>query len=346
MVAKAGNSARVDEMLTAVREFLNEHDIWANDTRAPEQPSVAFENALRNAVTIVLNGDIPARCQELWVQIGRLAEEWNQYAQDARDRKGRPLPRFWAAFTSMRDAFEKSLRSAPKRMEPVSALLAQRVSYEQIAFHIYGYRGKGPFVTVAGQPDIAKIHQEAEKPGSVVDPEWIHPLQMQMASDEIVRSEHTLANVRTAAGDETKRQNIDPASIEQLLREGQFPDVIAKVKAVSLSQVLAEAGRLGITPNERPNFGGGDLKEDTVEYEDQPPTPTPAIAQNPERQIQPIEVVHPVDDSDARIITLSATMGAGEIVAAMKAEGVTVTAQKVGAVLREHRKRSAETAGA
>lgn len=340
MVAvKQDSKSRVDEMLTAVREFVVVYEDWSNDERTPDQPSLAFENALRHAADVVLNGDIPARCQELWVQVGRVKEEWNQYARGERDRRMRPLPRFWAAFNSMRTAMEQSVRQEPKRPEPVSSLLAQKVGYEQIAFHIYGHRGKGPLVTSAGQPDIAKIHQEADDPGSVIPESWIHPLQAEMLSDSIVRREHSVDGVMNTAGEEVKVAIIDPASIESLLREGQFPDVIAKVKAVPLSKVLAEAKLLGIKPNVRPNFGGADLHEESPEENrvESHESTVPA-----DRDPQPISGPTS-DDTDARIVSLSKSHGAAEIVAALKTDGISVTAQKVGAVLREHKKQAAES---
>lgn len=346
MAATAQNSGgRVNEMHQAVRALIDVYEDWIGDPRQPPTPTLAFETALRRAVVVVLDGDIPARCQDLWLQVSRMQEEWNQYARGQRDRLGRPLARFWSAFSAVQNSLRQSVAVTPKRPEPVKTLLDQKVSYEQIAFHIYGYRGKGVFVNASGQPDIALIHQEADKPGTVVPATWIHPIQEAMASDSVVQQSRQTEWVNSMGdGREIKPQIIDPASIEDLLLEGQFPDVIARVKAVPLQTVLAEAERLGIAPNERPNFGGGDLAEELPSTEiEEPqsaiPQASPVAATDPEAHTpKPIDAPGSGDETDSLIISLSGqNKGAAEIAAELG-----VTPQKVGAVLREHRKRLTE----
>lgn len=341
MVSAIGGG-RVNEMHQAVQGLISVYQDWVNDPRQPATPTRAFETALRHAVAVVCDGDIPGRCQDLWLQVSRLQEEWNQYARGARDGKSRPLPRFWSAFASVENALKRSAAVMPKRAEPVKTLIDQKVGYEQIAFHIYGYRGKGPFVNVAGQPDIDLIHKEANEPGSVIPADWIHPSQLELTSESVVHRSHQVDWVNSLDGEEVKPQNIDPATIDSLLREGQYPDVIAKVKAVSVEAVLAEAERLGIQPNVRPNFGGSDIAEELPSTETETAT-QPAVTDSIANiGAESLHVPAPIgndsgDTINSRIIALaSQNKGAAEIAAELGQ-----TPQKVGAVLREHRKQLA-----
>ena len=188
VIEKPAAVSRTDEILSAVDHLIRVHDEWESDEKSPLQPSEAFEDALVEAVAAAENGDTPERCRELVTAVSRLGLEWNEYAGGKMDRLRRPIGSFWAAFRSVLTA-RKGADVPPKRkMEPVAELLKQNVSYAQIAHHIYGHNGKGPFLTAAGQPDIAKIIEERDKPGSIISADWVHPADIEAAQASAVTS--------------------------------------------------------------------------------------------------------------------------------------------------------------
>ena len=327
----SGAADRTGIILGAVDYLISVHDEWESDPTAPDVPTAAFEEALI-AIEKSCEGDIPLRCREVHTAVQRLVFEWNEYAGGVRNRN-KPVPRFWGAFRSLLNARQGAVLRPMRRPEPVSALLAQKVSYQQIAFHIWGCRGQGPLVNHAGQPDIAKIHEEADKPGSVIPPEWHHP-------DEMARHQHAVAQSvqRIESVQRLEQENdftVDPASIEDLLAEGQFPNVIARVKRVSVEEVYQIAKLKGIKPNERPSFA------------DQPATESNSLPAATVTNGQPVaesakSLKPDKQDSaevDAEIIRcFNLGMGNSEIRSELSRYNLNM--QKVNAVIREHRKTS------
>jgi hypothetical protein len=313
---------RTEQIVAAVDHLIQVHDDWEADEKAPIVPTEAFELALTAAVETCDGGDTPIQCRELVTAVSRLGFEWNEYVDGKMDRQQRPVGSFWAAFRGMLTARQIASVSAPKRIEPVAELVAQKVSYHQIAFHIYGHNGKGPFVSAAGQPDVAKILQEAQTPGSVIPPDWVHPADAERRRQEVAALHRRLTSVARRDADKPEPYR-DKASVEQLLREGQYPDVIASVKGVGLDEVLATAEQLGITPNVRPVPGQRDDAQASGGAAGNVPStpaepPAPAIS---------------TADLNARIIELMSEPNAD---AATVAELLDVTPQKVRAVWRVH----------
>src|SRR6185437_1418964 len=109
----------------------------------------------------------------------RLMEEFRGYNQreygKVRPESGAPGPSFWAAAKAVAVARAGADAPVVERLEPVHVLIAQGVTYDQIARHIYGRRGEGPFLQANGAPDVALIEQEANEPGSVIPKDWIPP---------------------------------------------------------------------------------------------------------------------------------------------------------------------------
>lgn len=166
--------ASEQDYLAAVDQFLAVYNHWASDTEAPQQPSLEFETSITKMFTVCCYSDVPNRCRNLNRYVEPLFDRWQEYAGGQSDAHGNPPAAFWKAINDVVSARQQARQVQPKRREPVKMLIEQKVTYEQIACHIYGYRGHGPLMT-DGRPDLDKIAQEAASPGSVIPFGWVHP---------------------------------------------------------------------------------------------------------------------------------------------------------------------------
>lgn len=329
--------SRTQEILEAVDHLIQVHDDWESDPQTPEVPTQEFEQAVLHAAS-VCDGDVPAPCRELVDTVSRLHLEWDKYADGQMRPDHRPVGSFWAAFREMLHAREGARPVVPVKPEPVSVLLKQKVPYRQIAYHIYGDGKSGPLVGEDGQPDLGKIHQEADKPGSVIPADWLHPDHIERMERQRSEFERRLKAVSKSAEDFEE----DPATIEDLLREGQYPAVVAKVKGVPINDVMEAVKKLqknGIKVNESPNIGS-----ERSPYE-------PELTEEQDAALQPKnrdgEQLATAEESDGQAINdliieiheHNPDMDAGSIVSKISDDlGEPVSVQKVAAVLREHRK--------
>lgn len=323
---------RQSVILEAVDHMLRVHDAWEADPKAPDVPSQALEDAILQAIDTCEHGDIPAQCRELCtVAMPRLRFEWDQYAtEDARRQDGSPTARFWAAFKAVISARKGAVPFVPKRVEPVRELIRQQVGYDQIARHIYGYRGEGPFLRADGSIDIDAILREADKPGSVVPADWMHPLEAQRKRDFEQTSEFRLTTATAREnGDNEPKTSVDRATIEDFLLQGAMPHVIANVKAVPLSEVLAVQSRM---------LSEGKLKPEGAEEAAPTPEAAAPTTSGGEGPVEPSQTF----DAQAFIAEhASGGCGVPDIVAGLKENGVKMTAKQVQKVITDLKAASA-----
>ena len=248
------------EMVRSIDHLIHVHDDWESDPEASHLPTVALEEAIELATGICCNGSIPVECQELYNSVSVLAVEWQAYRDGSKiNRDGRPESSLWDAYRRVLRARAGTIVIKPRALESVKQLVAEKVPGLQIA-KIYGQRipganplegpqWRGVFFDEFGRVRHDLLAQEAENPGSVVPADWVHP-------DEVSRYESereamvTRLDAINAAESEPDGPYEDPATIEQLLREGQFPATIAKVKNTTIDAVLAVAAEMGIDTND------------------------------------------------------------------------------------------------
>lgn len=278
---------RTQEILEAVDTMFAIHDAWEADDEVT-LPTRELEMAIVNAVEVCDFGDVPAPCRELVTAMSRLGLEWDKYQNGARTPDHKPVGAFWGAYRAVVQAREVARPPEVKHPEPVHLLLKQKVSETQIAFFIWGWRNprtsrfEGPFVTAAQQPDMTKIHEEAKEPGKYTK-DWVHPEQLErMKERRIDLSRRLSAAERAEAADKPTEEK---ASVLEMLKEGQYADVIARVKRVSMDDVLRVAKEHGITVNARPNLAGVD-------------TPGPDIFGASSDDLDPLEDDEDLDDDD------------------------------------------------
>lgn len=366
--------SRKEEILAAVDTLIQTHDEWVNDLQGPDVPTERLEFAIEEAVSVCDIGDTPEACRELATCVARLGVEWEAYKNGHMRPNHQPVDSLWGAFAAMMEARKGASPFVPKRPEPVSELVRQNVSHRQIALHIYGDGKTGPFVDKSGQPDIRLIQQEAEKPGSVVPADWVHPREV-----ELLRKHQETFSRRLTAVKNLERNDecVDPATIEELLREGAYPNQVARAKRVPLEDVIAVMHKLAAegvavngtipnlaamrAPSERQITAAQDaalqprnspLTAGTVEIDDEGDEDEEIASEAVGASSASSESSESTSDPAAieqLVIELHQQhpeMGAGEISQAIKAElGETVGVRKVSAILRKS-KAEAETVGA
>jgi hypothetical protein len=327
-------TSRTKEICGAVDVLIAVHDSWVADENSSSTLPLSFESALLDCERVA-DGTIPGPCRQLADAISRLIVEWNTFANGERSQ-GKPLPRFWGAFRNMLEARKGVEARPPRRPEPVSLLLRQGVGYHQIAAHIYGHNGKGPFMTEAGQPDIDLIIQESDVPGSVVPRDWIHPAEQERVAKQ---AEFATKRIQTMSRMETVDDvTIDPASVEDLLREGQYTSVIARVKGITVEEVEEIAKSLSIKFTDVPEIRSEKTAFDPPQAESKP---TPVIRKKAEPKAEPKPEADDVDESaiSARVLELiDEGNGTAEIKTILASEGINISGNKIGSIVRWSRK--------
>jgi hypothetical protein len=352
-------NARTQQILESVDNLLKVHDEWEADETAPVQPTAAFEDAIKLAIETCDNGDIPAQCRDLCFAMNRLDLEWEYYETGVRRTPDhRPVSSFWGAFRNLVTCREHARPMEIKQPEPVFLLLEQKVPTRQIAFNIWGHLDKstgryvGPFVTSANQVDEVKIREESKEPGKHTAG-WVHPEQLERQRERQRELSHRLGAVTRR--EKTDSRTVEKASVLEMLKEGQYPDVIARVKGVPIDDVLAEAQRNSIVPTVRPNlaaerapqepgiFGAGDDSTEFDSARDGEWIPVGDTADDGDvdavEEVLDQEPTEPAMSDDELIRSLAdGHRGTPEIVAACREQGRTVTYQQVKAVLKPVKK--------
>lgn len=252
---------RETEIKSAIKTMLDARRKWS---QSDDQFFPAWlEDAISAALNIILNGDVPLSCIKVHAACVRLADAWGLIVTEGEglDQKtGIPGRQFWVLFDAV-ETLVKSMEVAKHRhLRPVKELLEEYKNdggrkWLYIA-RDYGWLDKtgedhvwkGPFFK-NGNVDQYAIEKEAREPGSVVPAGW-HPEDENEKNRKniIADSGSALARIRQHLKSQGKVQDTpeDPATIEELLRQGQFVSVIARVKKVSEEEVREVADRMKI----------------------------------------------------------------------------------------------------
>lgn len=326
---------RVMEILLAVDELLRRMTRWMNDPYGGPIVPEDVRLAIRSAALTCDQGDIPGSCRDLAViAIPRLNEEFRAYDQreygKVRLENGAPGPSFWGAAKAV--AVARTVADPPRveRLEPVGVLLQQGVTYDQIARHIYGRRGEGPFIQGSGSPDVALIQKEADEPGSVIPEGWVPPWYQ----ETVERRQRELTSKLNAFDRlECARKYDDPATIEELLREGAFVQQIERAKGVTREDVLTVAQRIGVSPIDGPGYHPGTRDALGIDFEDED-SHTASIADRQALKSLAIEIY----------IQSAETKGAAEIASELRQRGHDIKTNAVAAMIAHWKKRHSRTA--
>ncbi|MBS0207087.1 MAG: hypothetical protein JSS49_29780 [Planctomycetes bacterium] len=247
---------RVQQILRAVDEILRRIQRWLNDAHAEPILPEDVGLAIRSALLVCDSGEVPDCCRDLAVvAVPRLELELLGYQQrdlgKFRPENGAPGPSFWAASKAVATVRAEADAPRTEQLEPVHVLVSQGVTYEQIARHIYGRRGVGPFLQSNGALNTALIEQEARQPGSVIPEDWVPPWH-----EETLQRRRRDLSLKLQAYDwqEVAKKYDDPATVEELLRDGAYIQQIERAKGVSREEALEMARAIGITPVDGPSY--------------------------------------------------------------------------------------------
>ncbi|HTI49766.1 MAG TPA: hypothetical protein VL475_02400, partial [Planctomycetaceae bacterium] len=278
-------------------------------------------------------------CRNLVAAMAKLGGQWVKYQNGLQTDDFRPLPDFWEAFRQMQTARQGSVARVKQTRESVELLRRDKQPDLQIA-KMYGKynfdlkKWEGVFFTDRGVPNSALIDQEEKQPGSVLTADYVHPDD----AEAMARSESDLERELQALESATQGPDTDPATIEEMLREGAFPAQIARAKGVTVSDVLKVANELGITPNEKPNLSNLRAPQEPTITAEQDAALQPRTTEAAEVQVAAEEG----DDAElvARVMQLH---GKGQTPLQI-AQELGISPQKVGSIKRFHLHREAQPA--
>jgi hypothetical protein len=251
---------RESEIKDAIRTMIAARNRWSkgNDNFFPDW----LEDAISASLNVALNGDVPVNCIQLYTSCVRLADAWGAIVMEGEgiDSSGIPGKAFWALMEAVESQLKKSESVSVRRLRPVAELLEEYKGDNRRHSYIardYGWLDRsdddpvwrGPFFK-DGAVDTFAIEQEAKKPGSVVPPNW-HPedehdkQKKQIVADSgsaLARIRNHLKSQGKLVGESTQ----DPASVEELLKQGQFVAVIARTKGITEEEVRKIAKQIGV----------------------------------------------------------------------------------------------------
>lgn len=327
---------RTTEILGSVDRLQKEWDEWANDPMSPEaiEEDSSLESAIQSAVSTCDSGDVPSSCRELVDAVSRFGMEHSNYRAGDFDRMNRaPWRKHSAAFAAVCRARVGADQPQKTFAESVSLLRSQKdssgrcVPDHQIA-EIYGCRLSGKWVGPFFGPNEEilghLISQEADKPGSVIGPDFVHPRDV---SDEQQRALDVASRMNRLQrqADEDKPRTFTDEDVLNYLREGAFPHQAAEVYRINLEEVhrIARDGNLVLAG--------------ANEHLMASPVPTEA------NKIVSEENQNSSDTAkrfESRILEMSGKSSPADIRNVIKAEFRTdVSIQQITAIIREGRKR-------
>lgn len=189
---------------------------------------------------------------------------------------GNPHPRFWTEFDGilavLNKPAKKKLTGAQQRFIDLYEQFEGDPRRDDYIARDFGRYKDGEWIGpfhYRGAVQTQWIQQEYQKSGSRLSDDHDQfredgtaVVELAPIPVRLIRSlEEALAEEARNFGDEDDRPLAeDPATIEDLLRQGQNPDVIAKVKRVTLEQVLHVAERIGVKPRfASENFGPANI---------------------------------------------------------------------------------------
>ena len=254
MLVVQSQEKRIIEIRNVVDQFLRRLVEWAQEKSINVMPD-RVANQLKDTATILGQSEIPESCRSVATAVSRVAEEFRGYEHrehgKVRPESGSPGGGFWAACIELANCRSGIDEPLVEVLEPVSLLLKQGVSHEQIARHIYGRNGVGPFMQASGVPNVSAIEKEAAQPGSVLGENWVPPWHQ----ERIDREKAKLAEmIKVLSRHRDNRRYDDPGTVESMLRDGCFVQQIEHGKGVTRAEVLKVAREIGVEAKDGPGY--------------------------------------------------------------------------------------------
>lgn len=213
-----------------------------------------------NALTALAFSEFPRdnNLVDLYLTVVDLGKEWTAFtAGKSMTDDGEPPDSFWEFYAALSRMLQRTEDKKIRPLESVAQLWKELEGFprraEQIA-QMYGKRVKtatggerweGPFFK-GGIVDAALVEKEALSPHSVLDVDFVPPAEQEKRAEAAQRAAEQLKNLHLYQ--QKKRPKVDPL---QMLAEGQFADVVARVAGMSERELRVLAAREGVAINER-----------------------------------------------------------------------------------------------
>jgi hypothetical protein len=338
---------RQSEIVNAVNESVRLTANWIRELRKNDtlKPTEFIMLAWRNMI-LACSGDIPEASRSICVAVSVFQEEFRQYSQSYDGKvnpNGSPVGSFWAALAKVQERVMKSDTVYVEELESIKELRSQRVSDDQIAFHIYGNRGKeGPFITKHGTVNKRLLDLAAESRDAqdkiLRDAGWPEqdgifypPWKAQSSTSKNKEDQERFEAFK--ALQEGPKAYEDPSSIEDMLYDGCYVQQIQRGKHCTREEVLNAAIALGIDVKDEPGFNPRLNQAITRKVEPVVPEHMKQhlAGEAAEGDIDPAGTLRPHVEV---IANGNPTFGAAEIVEDLRVSGISATARQVSGILR------------
>lgn len=238
-------SAPVDDLVGAVRTLDKVFTRWQKSTDDDFPPDLV--SAISAVCTIVTTG-FPSdnRLVNLYMACIGLATAFQDVLTEERGSARRcvaAVEQVVKFLDNFETADEKPVRSVKSMLDEWKK---EPLRYQWIAREFGEYDPdddlwRGPFFNRNGIPQVDRIEKEAATPGSILGDGYVP--QTQAMRNARIRSEalKSLSNIQAGLFRPEGGAKPEKASVLELLQDGQFPDVVSRIKGVPLSDVLQVA---------------------------------------------------------------------------------------------------------
>jgi hypothetical protein len=245
----------VDNLVKAVRTLDRAHKAWqkSDEDRFPE-----YLVAACGAVSVLVTSGFPKddRLIQLFLASVNLANAYQAVLLEE-DGAERGLMAAIEKTTAHLDSIDAEDEAPP---QSVASMMAewknapQRYTWIARAFGEYDADEdiwRGPLFAKNGTPRQDLIDKEVTTPGCVLGENY-KPASQRLKVERLrIAAMKQLANIQAGLFRPEGGAVPEKASVLELLQDGQFPDVIAKVKRVSIASVMEIAKANGITVSSR-----------------------------------------------------------------------------------------------
>jgi hypothetical protein len=179
-------------LLESVRQFLVVHEQWVADGDERPDPDEDYWYAVDALCNSFSEGDIPHCIRPLYEKVQKFQEQRDIFDQREEIHRTHPKQGFFKAREAIEETYFSTLHdeSEPKLppLENIRSLIdnqdKNKIGYEQIARM---YR----FYDAQGRPDVSKVTQEYNNPGSVIGPDWVDPRLEEWRKERLKRKSAT-----------------------------------------------------------------------------------------------------------------------------------------------------------
>lgn len=245
-------------LVDAVRSTIDAVEAWHTEDGTYLADSTA--GTALTALSALAFSEFPKdnNLVDLYLTVIDLSKEWMAFSSGrSMTENGEAPESFWDAYAALFKMLQRTEDKKAQPLESVQQLWKELEGFprraEQIAM-IYGRKVKlphggerweGPFWR-GGIVDTAAVEKEALSPGSVIDPDFVPPSEQEKRAEAAARAADKLKNLHLYQ--KKKRPTVDPL---QLLAEGQFADVVARVCGMSERELRVLAAEEGVSITER-----------------------------------------------------------------------------------------------